>query len=166
MEAPERKLTVAFTGHRPDKLGGYGRVNPMRDNIVRAILAKLRGLRPTHAISGMSLGVDQWAASACFYLGIPFTAAVPFAGQESLWDVSSQIIYHGILSKAAEVEIINTSQVDVSVALQRRNEWMVDNSDLLIAVWNGSPGGTANTVKYAKLMDKPVFYIDPRQFED
>ena len=33
---------------------------------------------------------------------------------------------------------------------QMRNEWMVDRSNLVIAVFNGQKGGTKNTVDYAK----------------
>jgi len=31
-----------------------------------------------------------------------------------------------------------------------RNEWMVDRSNLVIAVFNGQKSGTKNTVDYAK----------------
>jgi len=33
---------------------------------------------------------------------------------------------------------------------QKRNEWMVDRSNLVIAVFNGEPSGTKNTVIYAQ----------------
>ena len=33
---------------------------------------------------------------------------------------------------------------------QVRNEWMVDHSNLVIAVFNGQKSGTQNTIKYAK----------------
>ena len=33
---------------------------------------------------------------------------------------------------------------------QRRNEWMVDRSSLLIAAYTGASGGTRNTIEYAK----------------
>ncbi len=33
---------------------------------------------------------------------------------------------------------------------QRRNEWMVDHSARMIAVFSGQPGGTRNTIEYAK----------------
>ena len=32
---------------------------------------------------------------------------------------------------------------------QRRNEWMVDRSSLLIAAYTGASGGTSNTIEYA-----------------
>lgn len=35
-------------------------------------------------------------------------------------------------------------------AYQRRNEWMVDHSAHVIAVFNGEKGGTKNTVDYAE----------------
>ena len=45
-----------------------------------------------------------------------------------------------------------------------RNKYMVDNSDLLLAVWNGKKGGTANTVKYARKKEKEVVIINPDTF--
>jgi uncharacterized phage-like protein YoqJ len=50
--------------------------------------------------------------------------------------------------------------------MQARNEWMVDNSNAMIAVWDGSPGGTANTVKYAQAKERPVLVIDPVKREE
>jgi predicted Rossmann fold nucleotide-binding protein DprA/Smf involved in DNA uptake len=44
---------------------------------------------------------------------------------------------------------------------QTRNEWMVDNSAAIIAVWDGKPSGTANTVEYAQKQGKPVLVINP-----
>jgi len=45
--------------------------------------------------------------------------------------------------------------------LQKRNEWMVDNSDAVIAVWDGTPGGPGNTVDYARKFGRSVLVIDP-----
>ena len=46
--------------------------------------------------------------------------------------------------------------------LQKRNEWMVDHCDILIAVWDGTSGGTANCVNYAQSVNKEKIFIDPR----
>ena len=35
-----------------------------------------------------------------------------------------------------------------SAAMQVRNEWMADHCDVLLALWNGTPGGTANCLRY------------------
>ena len=49
--------------------------------------------------------------------------------------------------------------------MQKRNKYMVDNSQIVIAVWNGKPSGTANTVKYAREQGKTVIVIDPQTLE-
>ena len=38
---------------------------------------------------------------------------------------------------------------------------MVDNSDVLIACWNGTSGGTANCVKYAEKTGNKIYRINP-----
>lgn len=46
--------------------------------------------------------------------------------------------------------------------LQLRNIYMLDESDLLIAVYNGSgKGGTYNCIKSAKGKKMPIIYVDP-----
>ena len=44
-------------------------------------------------------------------------------------------------------------------AYQKRNMWMVNRSSRLIAVWDGLPSGTKNTVDYAITKDVPVIRI-------
>jgi uncharacterized phage-like protein YoqJ len=43
----------------------------------------------------------------------------------------------------------------------KRNEWMIDHANVVVAVWDGTSGGTANAVKYAKKIKRPVWRIDP-----
>ena len=38
---------------------------------------------------------------------------------------------------------------------------MYDKTDILIAVWDGSKGGTANCVRYMKKLGKEIIRIDP-----
>jgi uncharacterized phage-like protein YoqJ len=44
----------------------------------------------------------------------------------------------------------------IAEAMQLRNIWMVDHADEVWAFWDGSKGGTANCVKYAERVNKPV----------
>ena len=47
-----------------------------------------------------------------------------------------------------------------------RNRYMVDNCDLLIAIYNGeNKGGTAYTVNYARERGKEILIIDPNTLE-
>ena len=45
--------------------------------------------------------------------------------------------------------------------LQKRNRYLVDNADIVLAVWNGTPGGTEYTVSYAKKKEKTLVIINP-----
>ncbi len=40
---------------------------------------------------------------------------------------------------------------------------MVNNCDMLIAVWDGSDGGTANCVKYAQSKGVDIRIINPKE---
>jgi hypothetical protein len=42
---------------------------------------------------------------------------------------------------------------------------MVDASSIVIAVWDGSTGGTANCIGYARRCNKHIIYINPKQLE-
>lgn len=146
-------MIVTFTGHRPDKLGGYKLPNPTYNYVCQQIEKNLLELKPDTAISGMALGVDQWAAFICYKLKIPFMAAIPFKGQESAWPNASQQTYHNLLKKAYDQTIVCEGSYSAK-KMQIRNEFMTDRCDVLIAIFNGSPGGTGNCINYAKSLHK------------
>lgn len=55
------------------------------------------------------------------------------------------------LLKYLSDEVIYVSKDEYkSYLIQKRNEWMCDNSAFVIAVWDGLDGGTGNCVKYAR----------------
>ena len=49
--------------------------------------------------------------------------------------------------------------------MQKRNEYMVDQSDKVIAVWDGSKSGTYNCIKYTKKQNKEIIVINPKEIE-
>lgn len=154
-------MIVALTGHRPEKLGGYTIPNPTYSRVCKRIEAKLQELKPEKIISGMALGVDQWAVNIALNLNIPFVAAIPFVGQERNWPERSQIIYQKLLEKALEKVIVSQGGY-AGFKMQIRNKWMVDHCDLLMAVWDGTLGGTANCINYAKSIGREILFIDPK----
>jgi predicted Rossmann fold nucleotide-binding protein DprA/Smf involved in DNA uptake len=141
------KKIIAVTGHRPGKLGGYG-----ADVLSRATLLAARYLRvldPKEVITGMALGWDTACALAAIRLHIPFTAALPFEEQDRLWSKEQRVMYKNILTHAAEVVTVATARTDRWFNYQSRNEWMADRCEEVLALWDGSPGGTANMIRYA-----------------
>jgi uncharacterized phage-like protein YoqJ len=153
-------MIIAFTGHRPDKLGGYKLPNPTYIKVCREIDWLLTELQPEKVITGMALGIDQWAASVAYKLGIPFIAAIPFEGQEKAWPEKSQQTYR-LLRRLATEEVIVSPGEYTAAKMRTRNQWMVDNCDSLIAVWDGSSGGTGNCIQYAKSVNKKIYQINP-----
>jgi uncharacterized phage-like protein YoqJ len=155
-------MKIAVTGHRPEKLGGYDETNPLAVAIKQHMMRTLfwQPIKDLTLISGMALGIDQWWAESAIALNVPFIAAIPFKGMESKWPKSSQDRFNKILSYAKTVEYICDPGYE-PWKMQRRNEWMVDNCDEIIAYWNGSLGGTSNCVAYAKKVGKKLTVINP-----
>lgn len=146
---------MAATGHRPNKLGGYG---PRAENAVEEFATfYLADIKPRWVISGMALGWDTAIALACITLGIPFIAAIPFRGQERRWPDAAQLRYHRLLNASAEIRIVSPRASIES--LSARNRWMVDNCEHVVALWNGTPGGTKNCIQYAEVLGRP--YSNP-----
>lgn len=146
-------MIVCGTGHRPAKLGGYSAA-VYNDLVMLATVALAERPWLTYVISGMALGWDQALAEAAYNLGIPFTAAIPFPGQEEAWPQESQDHYWDLMCKASEVHAV----CDAGYAawkMQKRNEWMVDASQWCMALYDGTSGGTANCVRYAEKMLYP-----------
>lgn len=46
-------------------------------------------------------------------------------------------------------------------AYMRRNAYMVDSSGLLIAIYDHRPGGTKNTVEYARKKGRGIWLLHP-----
>lgn len=156
----EKPFVVCGTGHRPNKIGGYGPVPETK--LLRLAQSALAALRDEHGplevISGMALGWDTALARAALSLEIPFVAAIPFLGQEKMWPSSSQDSYNDLLRESARQIIVCEGKYAPWKMLER-NKWMVDNSDLVLALWDGSKGGTGHCVSYAKEKNKEILNL-------
>lgn len=152
-----RRGAVACTGHRPDKLGGWDIdwVDRLLDRVAIDAVASLTP-RPQRLIVGMAPGWDFACARAAYSLDIPYTAAVPFTKQPSRWTQRYRDEWSELCERADFLQIVTPDgSFDDSVggvvkAMHDRNEWMVDRGSRLLALWNGTPGGTAGTVRYAR----------------
>lgn len=151
-------MIICGTGHRPTKLGGYS-VKAFNDLIFFAEKwLKENKIKATGVISGMALGWDQALAIAAIRNGINLTCAIPFKGQELAWPSDSQKLFNRILDKSQEIFYVSKGSYSPS-KMQIRNKWMVDRSDLVLAMWDGSSGGTANCIKYAEGKNKTVINL-------
>lgn len=148
---------IAATGHRPDKLGGYGDVSAaLLTAFAGTMLNKYEG--KIAVVSGMALGWDQAIAVAALARDIDLVAAVPFKGQERKWPQEAQRRYREILDRAKKVVYV-CEEGYAAYKMHHRNKWMVDRATEILALWNGSAGGTKNCVDYAILKNKSVVNV-------
>ena len=90
--------------------------------------------------------------------GLTLIAASAFKGMENSWESSWKKRYDRTIDAADEVYFI--SDRPGRRAFFDRNEWMVDRASRLIAVYNGTPGGTQRTIEYASLLGREIIQID------
>lgn len=150
-------MIVCGTGHRPDKLGGYGdKVAERLIGVATIWLAdNMQDPENDRVISGGALGWDQFLARAARVLGIDYWMYLPFRGFDCKWPKeSSEMLFH-LCSHARAVKYISDEGY-APWKMQKRNEAMVDKADTVLALWNGTPGGTANCVRYAEKVGKPI----------
>lgn len=156
-------MIVAGTGHRPDKIGGYEWEAPKRVWIRQQIKQALIDLHADAVVSGFALGFDQDLAFVSFTMGIPYTAALAVLNQDAMWPPHARKWFDYLLERANNVKIVSLGEY-AAYKMQVRNKWMVDNSDILLACWDGSDGGTGNCIKYAQDQNAFIHYINPNDF--
>ena len=162
-------LKICFTGHRPNGLPWcYDETKEsciLFKNVMFSIIEKAILNGYTYFISGMALGVDMICAEIVLnlkkkYKNIILECAIPCLNQEKQWPISAQERYKKILHKANIVHYVSKEEYSNS-CMNDRNKYMVEQSDVVIAVWNGKPSGTGNTVKMAKLSGKKIRVVNP-----
>lgn len=116
--------------------------------------------------SGLDLGVDTWAAECVLQIkatllsrGIQLCCAIPHDEQTKFWTDEQKARYEAILRQADKVHYVNHDYYEGCELT--RNQYMVDQSSYLIAVYDGKPGGTMHTVNYARKKGLKVTIIRP-----
>ena len=156
--------TCCFTGHRPSRFE-FGENEEAKECIYIKefleveIVNLIEYCNVKRFITGMALGVDTWAAEAVLALkekyDIALVAAIPYPEQTRDWSLKDKKRYHDILERCDEKVVVSPEfSKDV---MQKRNKYMVDNSEYVIGIWDGNlRSGTANTLKYAQKQNKDV----------
>lgn len=158
------------TGHRPQKFpfqyGGNNQqfsayLQELKNTIEKAVTKS----NVTHFISGMALGVDLDFAEFVLnfrdtkYPEITLECAIPCLNQTTKWNECEKLRYNEILRRADTVTLVS-EQYDRDCML-RRNRYIVDKSQMIIAVFNGiEQGGTWYTIKYARKKNLTIEIIN------
>ena len=159
-------VTVGITGHRSGisdevytKLFGY-----IKDMIEK------EGISIKTIISPLADGADRVVAkhmieeySAKLIVPLPFEE---YAYQKDFSNDSKKE-FEKLMAKADRVDTISAlDKISKNEAYLKAGEYVVDNCDILIAIWDGEDargvGGTADIVEYAKTKLKKIIYINTK----
>jgi len=163
----EKKRKCAFTGHREQKLApGWREASPAGEALKRQIADAVENVYAagiSHFICGMANGCDLYFAEAVLALraehpDVTLEAAIPYAGQTEGWPSTLRQRHAAILRQCDVTTVLQ--QRYTRDCMMRRNRYMVDNAAVLIAVYNGSPGGTRRTMLYAMRRGLEIIEIE------
>ena len=163
-----KQNTCCFTGHRAQKLPwGTREDDPRCAGLKIRLYDQLeelydRGIR--HFICGMAQGSDLLFCEEALKLrqdkgDITVEAALPCPEQSGRWLPGQQARYRELLAACDFVTCL--SQSYTADCMRRRNEYMVDKSCILLAVYSGRYGGTMQTVNYAARCGLEVIRLEP-----
>ncbi len=152
-----KSKTVCFTGHRPEKLPDNGDSNSYVIKMIKSMLYKeiLDSIDAGYDtfITGLARGVDLWAGEMVLEIKatkphIKLIAASPYKDHGNSFKGAEKWVYGNIIAKADMIVYVCESYH--KLCMKMRNQYMVDNSNKLIAVVSDYKSGTGQTISYAR----------------
>ena len=150
--------TCAFTGHRELSVGFSMRL--LKREIERLIK---EGVDTFY--NGLAVGFDMVACEVVLslkkkYNNIRLIACVPCLEQDKYYSQAEKKIYNKVLKKADEVIYVSKT-LYYNGCMHKRNAYMCEKADILMAHLYKERGGTAYTVKFFKnkYPNKNVLFI-------
>lgn len=162
------KITCCFTGHRPQKLPwGFNeddeRCIEMKRKLKQEIINSIKN-GYINFITGMALGFDMICAEMVLelkktYPHIKLIGAIPCKDQYKVWKAEQIERYKEILTHCDCVRCLYDKYTDN--CMLERNDYMLNNSSLVIALYDGKGGGTGYTIKKAQSKNLNIVIIKP-----
>ncbi len=170
---PDKNIEISvkkccFTGYRPAKLPFDVNIKNKAyndfENLIADGILKLANENCTVFYTGMAMGFDMLCAESVLLLKkvykkpLKLICAIPFEGQGEAFSDAWKKRYYNILSECDEVVFLSDSYY--KGCYQKRNKFMVDNSDYVMTWFDGKAGGTKNTVDYALKHNKFILNLN------
>jgi hypothetical protein len=168
LDAVSPEIAVGVVGHRRTQTG------PALDRLAReAVRDLLRRLTVAGepapnwvVVSSLAEGVDQWLSRILLERPRGALEVVlpcePAAVPSHFMDDAARVEFDDLLALARHVEVVGRGPCG-DAAYAEASRRVVDQSDILIAVWDGQaergPGGTGAAVAHARRRGCPVIWI-------
>lgn len=150
-------IKLAITGHREERI-------PNLIGLRIALTNLLEQCSPSLFIQGMANGVDLNSGVVALKAGIPVMSAKPWAGHTARQE--DQYMYDWVWNRSEQRIVDEAKRYPGPWVYHKRNEYMVDHADALLACWDGSEkGGTYACLQYALRKQKPVYRLHMEKFE-
>lgn len=148
----------SFTGHRVIPNSHSERLENLLSRAIE--FAYSEGCREFY--TGGALGFDTMAAKKLIayrmsHSDVRLIVVVPCENQAEKWAAGDRDIYEYILANADEV--VYCSEKYTKDCMRRRNEYLADRCDILIAYSGRYSSGSAQTVRMAKTRGKTVYNL-------
>jgi hypothetical protein len=165
-------LAIGFTGHRklPDEAKSR--------KLVYDFLSERKAAAPgmIYGVSSVAAGADLLFGECCVELEIPLLILLPMPAKHFRedFDAATWARAEQLMNKAVSVEVTGGNQPRDELYYECGIE-TVQQSRLLIALWNGEPshgmGGTEDIVSFAKDLGRPIVWFhsvtgDVRNFNE
>lgn len=169
-----RHAACAVTGHRPSRFKfKYSEDYSLCKKIKRAMLEQFKRLYDEQGVRryyvGGALGVDMWAGELILrlkeqpgYGDIELVVVLPFEGHDAKWDERSKRRMDFLLRMCSDCVVIGKE--DCRENYIKRNCYMVDHADYLVAVYDNERNlrsGTMQTVRYAQNKGITISFVNP-----
>lgn len=156
-----------FTGYRPQKFSFKLKEQDLEfkkfENALFEQILQLAEADCRTFYCGMAMGFDIISAETvlavknAFNEPLKLVCVLPFEAQGDSFPNDWKQRFYAVLEQADKIEILNKEYH--TGCYQKRNKFMVDNSDYVITWYDGKPGGTRNTIDYALKKGRQIFNI-------
>lgn len=151
-------VKISITGHQhiPSEAVEYVRRG------IDAFLSMYDGMEVV-CLSCLAVGADQLFAGKAIEMGFKLVAVIPCNGYETTFSEKDRRRYSDLLAHACETVEVGCPE-PTPEAFLKASERMIDKSDVVVALWDGTPGakgGTGDAVEYARRQGKQVVVIWP-----
>lgn len=165
----ETFTSCCFTGYRPSKfpfkLDGKSKEYIKFENDLTQKIFELIETGCHTFYSGMAMGFDIIAAESVLLARqgykkapIKLVCTIPFIKHSDTFSYEWRKRYKDILALADQVLL--TSDDYYKGCYAYRNKIMVDYSDYVLTWYDGKPGGTKNTIEYAKKLGRHIINLN------
>ena len=181
---PDLCLAVGITGHRLARLHSAN-IEALRETVtsllvrVRAALDGVAAQHPLHfatttpqlrLVSALADGADTIAAEAALLTGWRLDVCLPFDCEVYARDFAAgedRERYEALLARASATFVLDGARDDANAAYEAVGRVMLDQVDVLLAVWDGDAGrgrgGTARVVAEAIARHIPVVHVSAQR---